>query len=435
MLTVLRRNAGSWFIKIILSFIALTFIAWGVGSYDEKDQNVAAVVGKEKISMVEFSEAEENLERPYRDMYGPAFTREISKAMDIRKQAINMLIRQRILLAEADKLGIRATDEETQREIAANPVLQINGKFSNEVYRNMLTQRRLSPSQFESMVRTEIIINKLVDVLASGIFTSESEAKHLFLLSIRKIRVLVISGDPAKMKDLPPFSQEEIETKYEQVKETFRRPTRIKLAVADFTSSHFGKEITPSEEEVKEYYEDNFDKFLTEEQRLVSRIVLPYTQQNREEMYEKASRAAAEAAKGTDGFDVLAKKLGFSKPAQTWAAIKDVDRTLANPLFQAPVDTIIGPVDQGNAFVLAHISRIRFPESIPLEQARTHVVEQIQMSKGKDLAIIKVYEAHPKAIASKDIEKTASEYGVKVLKTGWLLEGTPEAPAQLVLDS
>ena len=33
MLDVLRRNAGSWAIKFILTFIALTFIWWGVGSY------------------------------------------------------------------------------------------------------------------------------------------------------------------------------------------------------------------------------------------------------------------------------------------------------------------------------------------------------------------------------------------------------------------
>lgn len=30
MLDVLRRNAGSWAIKIILGFIAITFVWWGV---------------------------------------------------------------------------------------------------------------------------------------------------------------------------------------------------------------------------------------------------------------------------------------------------------------------------------------------------------------------------------------------------------------------
>ena len=55
MLDVLRRNAGSWAIKIILGFIAITFIWWGVGTYSEQGRDVAATVGWEKISMSQLS--------------------------------------------------------------------------------------------------------------------------------------------------------------------------------------------------------------------------------------------------------------------------------------------------------------------------------------------------------------------------------------------
>jgi hypothetical protein len=55
MLSVLRRNAGSWAIKIILTFIALTFIWWGVGTYSEQGRNVAATVGGEAITTNELA--------------------------------------------------------------------------------------------------------------------------------------------------------------------------------------------------------------------------------------------------------------------------------------------------------------------------------------------------------------------------------------------
>jgi len=436
MLNMLRRNAGSLFIKVLLSFLALSFIIWGVGNYDERDMGVAAVVGKEKIMMTEFAEVAANLEKQYREIYGQMFTAEVAQALGLRKQAINMLIRQRIMLAEAEKLGIRATDDEVQREIATTPAFQANGKFHSEIYRQLLAQHRLTPSQYESAKRTEIIIGKLDGVLTSGALVPESEAKHLFFLSARKIRVLVVAGDPAKMRNLPAPSQEEIEAKYEKVKESFRIPARVKLVIADFAPDRFSRETTPSDEEIKAYYEGNTNQFLTEEQRLISRIVLPYTSRNKENLFDKASQAAMEAAKGTAEFEAAAKKLGVSRTAETWVTRKDVTPGLANALFQAPVDTIIGPADQGNALVLTHVSRIRFPEVIPFEQARKQVVEQLQLRKGKDLAIIKAYEAQPEAVASKDIDKTAATYGVKVLKTGWLGEaGSPEAPAQLVQDA
>ena len=84
MLDVLRRNAGSWAIKGILTFIALTFIWWGVGSYSQGKRDVAATVGEEKISMTELAEAQAGLEKTYRDVYGSAFTPEMEKTLDLQ---------------------------------------------------------------------------------------------------------------------------------------------------------------------------------------------------------------------------------------------------------------------------------------------------------------------------------------------------------------
>ena len=105
MLDVLRRNAGSWAIKFILSFIALTFIWWGVGSYSQSQRDVAATIGEEKVSMAELAEATAGLEKTYREVYGNAFTPEMAKALDLRRQALDTLVRRKLMLAEAEKMG------------------------------------------------------------------------------------------------------------------------------------------------------------------------------------------------------------------------------------------------------------------------------------------------------------------------------------------
>jgi len=97
MLDVLRRNAGSWAIKIILSFIALTFIWWGVGTYSERSRYAAATVAGEMITMGELAETTANLEKTYREVYGPAFTPEMAKTLDLKKQAMDSLIQRRLL--------------------------------------------------------------------------------------------------------------------------------------------------------------------------------------------------------------------------------------------------------------------------------------------------------------------------------------------------
>jgi peptidyl-prolyl cis-trans isomerase D len=435
MLSILRRNAGSWAIKIILSFIALTFIWWGVGTYSERDRNVAATVGGEAITMNELSDAVVNLEKSYREVYGAAFTPEMAKALNLRKQAMDSLIQRKILLAEAGKMGLSATDEEVQREISAIPAFQQNGQFRDDLYRSVLSYNRITPAEFEATRRTEITIKKLKDLITAGALVPEPEAKEIFQVTSRKIRLLVVSADPSQSKVDAP-TEGEILAKYEQEKERFRTPARVKLVVAAFTPDRFGREVNPSEAEIKAFYEANSDRFRTEERRLVSRIVLPFGKKDREAVAKKAGEILAKASRGKAEFDALAKTYARGKDGEAWLSRKDAGPALSDPLFRAAVDTVVGPIELPGSFVIARVNRIRFPEALPLPQVRDRVIEQIRHEKGKDLAVVKAYEAQPKATEAKSVKATAAAFGVSVVETGWVgAEGAPGLPAALVQDA
>ena len=435
MLSILRRNAGSWAIKIILSFIALTFIWWGVGTYSERDRNVAATVSGEAITVNEMNEAAAGLEKSYREVYGPAFTPEMAKALDLKKQAIDSLIQRKILLAEAGKMGLSATDEEVQREIASTPAFQQNGQFREDLYRSVLSYNRVGIAEYEASKRVEITLRKVEGILAAGALVPDTEAKELFRVASRKIRLMVVTADPGKMKTAAP-TEAEILAKYEQAKERFRTPARVKLAVAAFTPDRFGRDAQPSEAEITSFYEANSDRFRTEEQRLVSRIVLPFGKGDKDTVRKKAGEISAKASKGKADFDAQAKANSRGKGGEAWISRKDAGEALSGPLFQASVDTVIGPVELPGSFVIARVNRIRFPEALPLSQVRDRVVEQIRRDKGRDMAVVKAYEAQPKAVSSKSVKAAAAAFGVPVVETGWVgAEGAPGVPAALVQDA
>jgi len=435
MLSILRRNAGSWAIKIILSFIALTFIWWGVGTYSERDRNVAATVGGETITANELSEAVANLEKSYREVYGAAFTPEMAKALNLKKQAMDSLVQRAILIAEAAKMGLSATDVEVQQEIAAIPAFQQGGQFRDDLYRSVLSYNRVTPAEFEAGKRLEITMKKVKDLVVAGALVPETEAKELFRVASRKIRLLVATADPGKVKADAP-TEGEVLAKYEQGKERFRTPARVKLVVAAFTPDRFGREVNPSEAEIKAFHETNSDRFRTEERRLVSRIVLPFGKKDRDAVRKKAEEILGKASKGKAEFDALAKSYARGKNGEEWLSRKDAGPTLSEPLFQAAVDTVVGPIELPGSFVLARVNRIRFPEALPLSQVRDNVVEQIRREKGEQLAVVKAYEALPKATAAKSVKATAAAFGVPVVETGWVgAEGAPGLPAALVQDA
>jgi len=435
MLSILRRNAGSWAIKIILSFIALTFIWWGVGTYSERDRNVAATVGGEAITANELAEAVAGLEKTYREVYGNAFTPEMAKALNLKKQAMDSLVQRKILLAEAGKMGLSATDEEVRREIADVPAFQQNGQFREDLYRSVLSYNRVGPAEFEASKRVEITLKKFEGLFAAGALVSETEARELFRVASRKIRLRVVTSDPAKANAGAP-TEGEILANYERAKERFRTPARVKLAVAAFTPDRFGREVRPSETEIKAFYETNSYRFRTEEQRLVSRIVLPFGKKDRDAARKKAEEILGKASKGKAEFDSQAKAHARGKVGETWLSRKEAGKALSGPLFQVSVDTVVGPVELPGSFVLARVNRIRFPEALPLSRVRDLVVEQIRHEKGKDLAVIKAYEAQPKAASAKSVKATAAAFGVPVVETGWVgAEGAPGVPAALAQDA
>jgi peptidyl-prolyl cis-trans isomerase D len=435
MLSILRKNAGSWAIKIILTFIALTFIWWGVGTYSEQDRNVAATVGGEAITMNDLAEAVSGLEKTYREVYGPAFTPEMAKTLNLKQQAVDSLIQRKILLAEAGRMGLTATDAEVQREIASVPAFQQDGQFREDRYRSILSYNRVTTAAFEASKREEITLKKVEGLLAAGALVPETEAKELFRVASRKIRLLVVAADPETSKAGAP-AEGEIAAKYESAKESFRTPARVKLAIAAFTPDRFGREIQPSEAEIKAYHEANSDQFRSEEQRLVTRIVLPFGKKDRDAVRKKAEEVLARGSKGKADFDAQAKSYARGRGGEAWLSRKDAGEALSGPLFQASVDTVVGPVELPGSFVLARVNRIRFPETLPLAQVRDRVVERIRHEKGKDQAVVKAYEAQQKVASEKGVKGAAAAFGVAVVETGWVgADGAPGVPAALVQDA
>jgi peptidyl-prolyl cis-trans isomerase D len=427
MLDVLRRNAGSWVIKVILGFIAVTFVWWGVGTYSESGRDIAATVGGKTISVGELSEAAAGLEKTYREVYGSSYTPEIGKSLNFRKQALETLIQRTILLAEAKKMVLTATDTELQGEIAANPAFQANGQFNEERYRGILAYNRISPGDYETSKRQEITLKKIEGLLSSGARVPESEARDLFDMTTRKVRLLVAGADPEKTKGVSPPSEGEISSRYAETREGFRMPARVKLLLARFEPGFFARDTSPTDEEIRTFYEGNADKFRTEEQRLVSRIFLPYAEKDKEAVRKKAATLATEAGKGKAEFEMLAKKVSRGKPGETWMRRSEARPEILDAVFSAAVDSLAGPIDVEGGFLIVRINRIRFPESLPLPQVKERVTDLLKREKGKDLAVIKAYEAHTKASSSKDLKAACAPYGITPVETGWAGDGKGEA--------
>src|SRR5438105_2866506 len=121
MLDRMRRHRN-W-LKWSLALVCLTFVIFyipdflrGSGAGAASTDTVAAVDGHD-IRAEEFRRAYQAQLQQYRAAYGANMNEQLLKQLGIENQILQQMIDERASLAEAERLGLKVTDEEVRERI------------------------------------------------------------------------------------------------------------------------------------------------------------------------------------------------------------------------------------------------------------------------------------------------------------------------------
>jgi peptidyl-prolyl cis-trans isomerase D len=195
MLKSMRMNLKSlsftlWL--VIFAFIGTTFLVWGIRSTPGGGMaraGIIAQVDKDAISIDEYRDAYRNLCEHYRKTLGDKFDDATAEKMELKRRVLDDLINQRLVLHQAQKMGLTVTEEELAEAIRNHPAFQDNGQFSRKRYLSLLQYHRLSPPVYERNLRTEMLLIKVQDLIKDAAKVSGAETKDLFLLANNRVKV------------------------------------------------------------------------------------------------------------------------------------------------------------------------------------------------------------------------------------------------------
>ena len=145
MLRLMREKATSWIIKVLLGAIVVVFIFWGIGSFRAQRVGRVALVNGEQITLDEHREAYNNLVEQLRQRFGNNLNEEMIKMLQVRKQALNQLIDNKLLVQEARRLKFRVSDKELAEAITKIEAFQRAGVFDSLLYQSVLNRLRMNP--------------------------------------------------------------------------------------------------------------------------------------------------------------------------------------------------------------------------------------------------------------------------------------------------
>jgi peptidyl-prolyl cis-trans isomerase D len=264
---------------LICASMAITLIP-GIGSntgLSGPPAGVVATIGDQTVTVPE-------VQRQARSMIRQQFPKGGAQASMLlpyfSSQAAEQLINQKALVAEAHRMGLHASDEELRDDLQHGQLAQMlfpNGKFiGQEEYESLLQQHDMTVPQFEEEQKNFILIRKLRALVSSSAFVPDADVRAEFDRSNTKVKFeYAVISQADILKELRP-SDEELKAYYERNKANYNNsiPEKRQIKYVVIDSSKIAASTTVSEQDLQAYYDQRRDEFRSPEQVKVAHILI-----------------------------------------------------------------------------------------------------------------------------------------------------------------
>jgi peptidyl-prolyl cis-trans isomerase D len=219
----------------------------------------------------------------------------------MEQQVGQQLVQQQVLIEEADKLGIRATDDDVRQYLHTGPtgeVLFPNGKFIGEdQYAALISERlNMSVKEFEDSIKTDITVRRLQALITGGVTVSDQEVRETYRKQNIKIKFdyAVISADDLRKTINPSDSDLEAFFKQNAPRYATAVPEERKIAYFAFTPSQLpGGVPQPTQQDIQQYFTAHQSEYSVPEQAR-SRHILISVPAGADAKTDAAAKAKAE---------------------------------------------------------------------------------------------------------------------------------------------
>lgn len=414
MLRYLRENSGNWIIKIFLGIIVVVFVFLGVGSMNSSRDDTVASVNEIPITVEEFQTAYQNLVEQMRRRFQDNLTEDLLKALNVRQQALNSLIEDKLMLAQADAMDIVVTDSELQESILAIEAFHRDGRFDMEQYKRLLGLNALTPEMFEQAQRNQLKKQKLQDMILTTVSVSDLEAESFYTFYNTSMKVDYIKVAPEEMSGIT-VTPEQIQAHYEENKDRYQSEPKRTAAFIRYSPRDFQDQVSITPDQVSAYYEAHPDEFETPEQVEASHILIQVDESADEEAVEAARKEAhavyQRALKGED-FAELAKETSQGPSAQDGGYLGKFDRTsMIQPFSDAAFALKPGEISEPVRTRFGwHVIKVmnRFDQQVKtLEQVSEEIKTRLRQEEMEQLAYYQAEDAFDAVIDGDTLEQVA----------------------------
>lgn len=431
MLDRMRRHKN-W-LKWSLGLVCLAFILFyipaflrppgaGAGPYD-----VLARVEDRTITVADFQRVYFQQLDQYRTAYGASFNERLLRQLGIHRQLLQQLIDEQAALEEAERLGLRVTDEEVRQRILTLPAFLENGRFIGEArYRQLLRQQRppLTPAEFEADLRRALVIEKLRGALTDWITVSDDEVDAEYRARNEQVKLELVAWTADALRGQVSVSDADLDPYFERHKERFRVPEKRRLRYLLIDVQALRSRVAVSPQDVERYYRDNLELFSTPEQIRASHILFK-TEGKDENAVRKTAEAVLAKAKAGADFAALARQYSEDEASRTRGGDLDffgrgrMVPEFEEAAFRLQPGQISDLVKTQFGFHIIKVTDRRPATQRPLDEVRQQIVDELQWERAQAQADQLATAVSQEVNDPGDFDVVARRRGLTVQETGF----------------
>jgi peptidyl-prolyl cis-trans isomerase D len=386
------RNHTRLTLGFLLLLIIPSFVFFGVQGYSkftDASATTAAKVDGHSITMAEWDALHKrNVDRIRRER--PDIDTRMFETPEVRRDTLEGIVRERVLIAAANKLHLTPSDGRLQRLFVSDPQFASLRNPDGTVNRDILAAQGMNSEMFAAQLRQEFGMQQvLAGVTRTAVAPASVATQSLdALLQRREIQFQRFDAAAYRAKANP--SEAEIEAFFKQQEAQFKAPEQATIEYLVLDMESLAKGLTVSEDELRKYYTDNAARFTAVEERRASHILIKADKDTpsaeRQKAKARAEELMAEARKNPSGFAELARK--NSQDAGSAAQGGDLDffgrgamvKPFEEAVFALKPGEISQVVESDFGYHVILLAEVRGGQKKPFDSVRAEIESSLRQS-------------------------------------------------------
>ncbi|BBB22581.1 peptidyl-prolyl cis-trans isomerase D [Abyssogena phaseoliformis symbiont OG214] len=273
MLGSIRNKTKGWVAYLIVGLITIPFALFGINEYFTGASNikVASVDGTDISKaefLAEFNPQKRRLQQELDKKYDTEFD-----AM-LKQSILNQMIDRRLLEQLSSELSYETTASELNTIIQANNLFKEEGRFSLEKYKQLLRLNGYTTEKYEAIRLQELTQTQIKYNLLDSAFVTPSQLVRLQKLNNQQRQFSYITVQADDYVKEVKVDVQSVKDFYNNKKALFFAPEQVKIEFVELSLNEISKNIKVSDDELFNFYEDEQERFTTEEERQAQHILL-----------------------------------------------------------------------------------------------------------------------------------------------------------------